>query len=89
MKVSILYEYQRFLKEVGVGDFNKYNWEQPHFNYFLTLHPEYSLTIDLSILCPLYNNFEQGLVKKVDGVWKTRTDKVISCIHENGIKNRL
>jgi hypothetical protein len=89
MRVSIIYEYKKFLKEVGVGDFNKYNWEQPHFNYFIALHPEYSLNIDLSILCPLYNNLEQKLVKKEDGIWKTKTDKIINCVHSNGNKGLL
>lgn len=39
---------------------------------------------DITVLCPLYSNIDLGLVKKVDGIWKTDLDEVICCVHGNG-----
>lgn len=84
VKAKVLYEYRKFIAELPVGNFNQYNMEQMHFNYFIYTHPQYSRVIDLSILCPLYNNYDAGLVEKVDGIWKTKGGKAISCVHANG-----
>lgn len=90
VKVSILYEYRKFIRETSVGDTQTQNWDQLYFNLFIALHPEYSKVIDLSILCPLYDNMNQALVKKgEDGIWRTKIGKVISCIHSNGNKGLL
>lgn len=82
-KVKILYEYIKFLQEFNDGGYKSQNMEQLHFNMFLKLHPEYTRTVDLEILCPLYGNLYQGLVKKED-VWKTKEGKTIVAIHANG-----
>jgi len=89
MRVDILYQYINFLKSHKVDDFDRYNFEQLHFNLFIYKHPEFSKVVDLSLLCPLYNNFEQDNVYKKNEVWYTKNGKVICCVHENGVKGRL
>jgi hypothetical protein len=59
--------------------------DQLLFNLWLLNH---EFTPRLDIFCPLYANYDKGIVEKEDELWKYK-GKIIFCVHENGLKGRL
>lgn len=81
MKVNVFYDFIKYLN----SQFEKYfpyQIDQLIFNKWL-LHrtPIYS---DDSLFATLYNSMDKGLIKKEDGIWKTKKGEIISCVHAQG-----
>lgn len=58
-------------------------YDQLIFNQFI-YHEKPKINDDITVLCPLYNNMDIGLCKRMNGIWKSDLDETISCIHANG-----
>lgn len=85
MRTHIFNEWIDYITHQSIS---RWNEDQLIFNKFLYLN-KYTIHDPRHLFCPLYSNYDDDRVDKIENIWMTRRGKVITCIHENGKKNRI
>jgi len=80
MRVNKFFKFIKFLNTFNKVELPQ-NMDQLLFNKWLSTQ---DFIADLTIFAPLYKNYELGLIKKEEGIWKTKNGKIINCVHANG-----
>lgn len=58
--------------------------DQMLFNLFFAKTPEYQVYNGLEVFCPLYNNYDNGLLTKNKGLFVLKDGRVPVAVHANG-----